>query len=85
MVITAHEKGWGQLQNGDLIESAEKEGFDLLVTTDKNLKYQQSLKNRKIGIVVLLSSNWPKIRSKAEGVAAAIGKASAGAYIEIAV
>ena len=47
-VTTAHEKGWSQLKNGELLDSAEKEGFVVLVTTDANLKYQQNLTSRKL-------------------------------------
>ena len=52
-VVTAYEKGRDTLSNGDLIQSVETEGFDLLVTTDKNLKYQQKLAGRKIAIIYL--------------------------------
>jgi predicted nuclease of predicted toxin-antitoxin system len=54
-VATAYERGWGAIKNGDLIAMAEREGFDLLLTTDQNLKYQQDLTHRKIAIAVLLS------------------------------
>jgi len=82
-VVTAYEKGWDALSNGDLIRSAESDGFDLLVTTDKNLKYQQNLAGRKIGIVVLLSTNWPKMQTRVLEVAAAIDGTRPGAYVEI--
>jgi hypothetical protein len=83
VVVTAYEKGWSNLQNGDLIQFAEEDGFDLMVTTDKNLKYQQNLANRKIAIVVLLSANWPKIQAKAAEVAAVIEGTQSGEYSEI--
>jgi hypothetical protein len=54
-----------------------------MVTTDKNLKYQQNLTGRKIAIVVLMSTNWLKIQAKALEVAAAIGNTPSGAYVEI--
>ncbi len=82
-MVTAYERGWGTLSNGDLIQSAEAAGFDLLVTTDKNLKYQQKLAGRKIAIVVLLSTNWPKIRTVVEEAAATIDSTQPGAYVEI--
>ena len=81
--MTAYEKGWGTLKNGDLIQSAENGGFDLLVTTDKNLKYQQNLSGRKLAIVVLLSTSWPKIEAKALGVVDRIDGVKPGAYLEI--
>jgi hypothetical protein len=50
-VSTAFELNWGQLKNGDLLSEAEKAGFDVLVTTDQNLKYQQNLSSRRIAVV----------------------------------
>jgi len=82
-VVTAYEKGWDTLSNGELIRSAETEGFDLLVTTDKNLKYQQNLADRKIAIDVLLSTNWPRIQTMVVRVSAAIEGTPPGAYVEI--
>jgi hypothetical protein len=52
-VRTAHEQGWSTLLNGDLLRVAEQAGFDVLLTTDKNLVYQQNLSEREIAIVVL--------------------------------
>lgn len=52
-VETAYERGWSSLNNGELIAAAEAAGFEVLVTTDKNLKYQQNLTGRCIAIVVL--------------------------------
>lgn len=46
-VDTAVEKRWSQLTNGILIESAERDGYGALITTDQNLRYQQNLKDRK--------------------------------------
>ena len=47
VVATVFEKGWSTLQNGELLSTAEyDEGFEVLVTTDQSLKYQQNLKNR---------------------------------------
>ena len=56
-VVTAYEKGWSTLKNGDLILAAESEGFEVFVTTDSKLKYQQNLQRRTIAIVVLLSTS----------------------------
>ena len=50
-VTTAHERDWSKLKNGELLDAAEKQGFEVLVTTDLNLKYQQNLKSRRIAIV----------------------------------
>ena len=50
-VETVRQRSWDTLANGELLRVAEQAGFDVLVTTDKNLTYQQNLKGRKIGIV----------------------------------
>jgi hypothetical protein len=84
-VATAHERGWSQLKNGELLDSAEKEGFAVLVTTDANLKYQQNLTSRKLAIVVLTTTSWPRIQRVADAVVAAVDGATAGGYIEVEV
>ena len=56
-VATAHERGWSQLNNGALIAATEEAGFDVFVTTDQNLRYQQNLDGRKIDIVVILTTS----------------------------
>lgn len=82
-VSTAYELGWSSLKNGDLIRLAETQGFDVLVTTDSNLKYQQNLAGRKIAIVVLLSTSWPRIQQRTQLIAQRISGMSAGGFIEI--
>jgi hypothetical protein len=68
-VVTAFEMGWAQVKNGDLIRLAEASGFSVLITTDKNLRYQQNLSSRCIAILVLGSTSWPKIRPQADLIA----------------
>ena len=82
-VDTAYELGWSTLQNGELIAAAESARFDVLVTTDKNLKYQQNLATRSIAIVVLLTTSWPRIQQSLPQVVAAIDGATLGSYIEV--
>jgi hypothetical protein len=67
------------LSNGDLLAKAEHE-FDLLVTTDQNLHYQQNLTGRKIAILVLPTTSWPKIKSHAAEIVAAIDRIKPGEY-----
>lgn len=52
-VTEARARGWEQLENGDLLQVAEAAGFQVIVTTDRNLRYQQNLSRRKIAIVAL--------------------------------
>jgi len=82
-VATAYEKGWSKLKNGELLDAAEQDGFDQLVTTDAHLKHQQNLRRRKVAIVVLTSTSWPRIRQALLPVIDAIDGAEAGSYTEI--
>ncbi len=82
-VETVFERGWQMFENGQLLEAAEREGFETLVTTDQHLRYQQNLEERKIAIVVLLSTSWPRIRQHTEEILGAVEDAFPGAYIEI--
>ena len=82
-VSTAHKQGWSTLKNGALLEFAEQEAFEVLVTTDSNLKYQQNLKARRIAIVVLTSTSWPRIQRAVTDVVRAIDTATAGSYTEV--
>ena len=84
-VSTAYELGWATLKNGELLQSAEDEGFEVLVTTDANLKYQQNLVARRIAIVVLSTTSWPRIRAVVNNVAAAVNSASVGSYVEVSI
>jgi hypothetical protein len=82
---TAHELGWSKLQNGRLISAAEEAGFEIFVTTDKHLKYQQNLIGRSLAIVVLLTTSWPRISRHLPAVVAAIDQAQRGSYVEVSV
>jgi glutamate racemase len=82
-VRTAREQGWSALANGELLRVAEEAAFDLFLTTDKNLRYQQNLSKRKIAIVVLGNGLWPFVRPMLAQVAAAIEAAEPGSYTEV--
>ena len=82
-VETAYERGWSNLKNGELIAAAEAAGFEVFVTTDKNLKYQQNLAGRSIAIVVLHTTSWPRIQHTLPSVVAAVASAHQGAYNEV--
>ena len=82
-VTTAYEREWSRLKNGELLDAAEKQGFEVLVTTDSNLKYQQSLKSRRIAVVVLSTPSWPRIQRAIAKVVGAVDAASEGSYAEV--
>jgi predicted nuclease of predicted toxin-antitoxin system len=84
-VATAHERGWSQLKNGALITATEQAGFNVFVTTDQNLRYQQNLAGRKVAIVVIMTTSWPRIQSDLPPVLQAIESAKPGAYLEVTV
>ena len=82
-VIEARTRGWDRLSNGDLLVEAERAGFEVLVTADKNMRYQQNLKGRKIALVVLGTPRWPTLRMHVDLVAAAVNAATPGTYTEV--
>jgi len=82
-VSTAYEQGWSTVTNGDLIRLAEQQGYELLITTDTNLRYQQNLKTRAIAILVISTTSWPRIRSAAELVVVEVAGIRAGEYCEL--
>ncbi|NQU40316.1 MAG: hypothetical protein HQ523_10225 [Lentisphaerae bacterium] len=82
-VDTAAERNWSTLQNGDLLNAADDDGYHVLVTTDQNLRYQQNLADRQIGILVLCTTSWPRIRENIEQVVAALDALPEGGYHEL--
>jgi len=82
-VIEARARGWDRLSNGDLLVEAERAGFEALVTADKNMRYQQNLKGRKIALVVLGTPRWPALRMHVDLIAAAVNAATPGSYAEV--
>jgi hypothetical protein len=82
-VRTAAQQGWDTLKNGELLAAAEADGFDVLLTTDKNMRYQQNLAGRKIAIVVLGLQQWPDLRPHVQRIVEAINAAVPGNYSEI--
>lgn len=81
-VTTAFELGWQNLDNGDLLDAAER-AFDLFVTTDQNLRYQQNLSGRQLAILVLPTTNWPRIQRHIAEIIAAVNAIRAGDYCEL--
>ena len=84
-VETAFERGWSTLTNGELLARAENEGFEVFVTTDKDLPNQQNLDELSIAIVVLSSTSWPRIQKAAAAVALAIDATVPGSFIEVSI
>ena len=79
-VSTAFQQGWDKLKNGELLSAAEKAGFDLFLTTDKNMSYQQNLAGRKIAIVVPGRQQWPHVRPFIQHVVDAVNAVQPGSF-----
>jgi hypothetical protein len=79
-VETAAQRGWDMLKNGELLEAAEEASFEVLVTPDKNIRYQQSLEFRRIALVVLGNPPWPVLRRHVERVVMAVNAAQPSSY-----
>ena len=82
-VTKAKERGWDTLTNGDLLAAADRAGFDVLLTADKNMRYQQNLTGRRIALVVLGTPQWPLVRLHMDRIAAAVNAATPGSYAEV--
>lgn len=82
-VDTVFEKGWSQLKNGDLLAAAILNGYEALVSTDQNLRHQHDLCRIRLGIVVLMTTSWPRIRRNTPAVAQALQEVQNGRIIEI--
>jgi hypothetical protein len=82
-IKTAQEMGWGRLKNGELIRQAEESGFEVFVTCDRNLRYQQNLQNRTIALLVLWTNYWPVLRSCGGQIASALAVIRPGQYFEL--
>lgn len=71
------------LANGELLAVAEQAGYELLITTDQSLRYQQNLTNRQLAILVLLSTSWPRMRLHVDSIRTQVDKMVTGEYAEI--
>jgi hypothetical protein len=71
-VVRADEMHWQGMENAALLDAAEQAGFDLLLTCDQNVRYQQNFTGRKLAMVVLSSNHWPTLRPIAGKIAAAV-------------
>ena len=84
-VTEARDLGWDRISNGELLTAPETTGFDVLLTTDRNIRYQQNLTGRKISIVVLGNSQWPVVRMHLDRIADAVNAATPGSYFIVEV
>jgi hypothetical protein len=81
-VFTVSYLGWGGVQNGDLIKLVEQE-FEVFVTGDKKLRYQQNLRSRRVAIIELPDTRLAAIQTYLEEIRQAIRQAEPGSYTAI--
>jgi hypothetical protein len=80
-VRTVVEMQWrDQLENGELFAMAKQAGFDVMLTSDQNIRYQQNLPRRRLALLVLGSNIWPIVRPHGEAIAARVDAAVLGGY-----
>jgi hypothetical protein len=82
-VVEAVARGWDRLPNGALLSVAEEAGFDILLSTDKNIRYQHNLTGRRIAVVVLGNPQRPAVHRYIDRVIAAVTAATPGSYTEV--
>jgi hypothetical protein len=82
-VRTAAQQGWDRFKNGDLLNAAEEAGSGMLLTTDKNMRYQQNLEGRRIAVLVLGQQQWNLLQPHVQLVVDAVNAATPGSYVEV--
>lgn len=80
-VVTTWFQGWSGLKNGALLNAAETAGFDLFITADQELSYQQNLAGRKIALLVLSTNNWSMVKARIGEIANAIHGTNPGGFV----
>jgi hypothetical protein len=83
VVEDARDRGWDRLTNGDLLGAAEVGGFEIPLTTDRNIRYQQNPSKRVIAILALSKGSWPLIKRKLPEIAVAVAAATPGSYADV--
>ena len=82
-VVTTWFQGWSGLKNGALLTAAEEAGFDLFITADQEISYQQNLTGRKMALLVLSTNNWDLIKAAISKIMAVINGVKPGSYAEL--
>ena len=82
-IDTAREMGWDEVANGVLLSQAERDGYDVLITADQNISYQQNSALTSVGVVILLSNRLRDIRLRIEDIRAALEGIQPGEVREV--
>ena len=82
-VETVQDRGWEGIRNGLLLDRAEDNGYELLITADQSIRHQQTIAGRQLAVLVLLSNSWPRIRNATKDILATVNHMDAGDLIEL--
>jgi hypothetical protein len=82
-VETAYERGWAEVSNGELLGLIEGVGFDVMITTDQSIRYQQNLTGRKLALVVINTNDWTRLRNWKSTLLNGLAKAAPGSLVEV--
>jgi hypothetical protein len=82
-VETAFKLGWAELTNGVLLQMAEEAGFEVMITTDKGIRYQQNLSGQRLALVIINTNDWTRIRKSKSVVVDAISAILPGALVDV--
>jgi len=77
-VKVADEMGWSRTQNGLLLDAAEQAGFDVVLSGDQTIKYEQNMTGRKVGVVSMSDNHWPIVKDHIAAIADAIQEVQPG-------
>jgi len=84
-VRTAGEMGWSTLANGNLVDAAERAGFETIITADRNFRFQVDISSRGIAVIILSTNHWPTLQRGAAAILQALQRARPGSYQDAAV
>lgn len=79
-VFTTSYKGWDGLKNGKLLVAAESDAFEILLSGDQSLYYEQDLSRRRLAIITLSSVEWRIIKNHLPKIVTAIDNAAPGSF-----
>ena len=82
-IETAMERGWDTLANGALLDRAEEAGYEVLITTDQGIRYQQNTSNRRLAVVLLMNTAWPRISRRTEAIRTVLEEMRPGEVREV--
>ena len=82
-IETAMDRGWDNLANGVFLDRAEQAGYEVLITTDQGIRYQQNMSNRRVAVVVLMNTAWPRISRRTEAIRNALDEIRLGELREV--